>query len=300
MKKAVITGGAGFIGSNLAHELVKRGWGVTLIDTDPKFRKKTLPKKAKLLVFDIRDTKKTEKAFKGADVVFHTAALPRVQFSIDFPLESSDNNINGTVAVLAAAAKAKVKRVVYSASGSAYGNQKVLPLVETMPVGPVNPYGLQKYVGELFMKMWPGIYGVETVSLRYFNVYGPGMDPNGAYALAMGAFMKARQTGKPITIYGDGTVTRDFTHVYDVVEANILAAESPKVGKGEEINIGAGRNVTIQYVASLFGGPIVYAPPRIEAHDSKADNRKAKKLLGWKPQVKLEDGVAELKKLAGL
>ena len=299
-KKAVVTGGAGFIGSNLAHELVRRGWNVTIIDLDPKFRQKTLPKKAKLLVFDIRDTKRTQKAMKGADVVFHLAALPRVPYSIEFPLESTDANVLGTVAVLHAAAKAKVKRVVYSASGSAYGDQKTLPLVETMSANPVNPYGLQKYIGELFMKMWPEIYGVETVSLRYFNVYGPGLDPNGAYALAVGKFLKARQTKKPITIFGDGTITRDFTHVRDVVEANILAAESPKVGKGEVINIGSGRNVTITYLASLFGGPVVYAAPRIEAHDSRADNRKAKKLLGWKPQVKLEEGIAELRTLFGL
>ena len=148
--------------------------------------------------------------------------------------------------------------------------------------------------------MWPDIYGVETVSLRYFNVYGPGMDPNGAYALAIGKFLKARQDGEPITIFGDGTVTRDFTHVSDVVNANVLAAESPNVGKGEVINIGAGRNVSIKYLADLFGGDIVYAAPRIEAHDSQADNRKAKELLGWEPKIALEEGIAALKNQAGL
>jgi len=152
----------------------------------------------------------------------------------------------------------------------------------------------------LFVSMWPSIYKLETVSLRYFNIYGPGLDPNGPYALAIGQFIMARKMGKPITIYGDGTVTRDFTHVSDAVNANILAAESPKVGKGEVLNVGAGRNVSIQALAEMFGGEIVYGPPRIEAHDSLADISRAKELLGWEPKVRLEDGVAELKRLFGL
>ncbi len=300
MKKAVITGGAGFIGSNIAAELIARGVETHLIDNNPAFRRDTLPKEATLHEFSVLDTDATQKVFEGADVVFHTAAIPRVPYSIEHPVETTNENITGTVSVLTAAARAKVRRVVYSASGSAYGEQQTLPLAETLPANPVNPYGLQKYVGELFAKMWPDIYGVETVSLRYFNVYGPGMDPNGAYALAIGKFLKARQDGEPITIFGDGTVTRDFTHVSDVVNANLLAAESPNVGKGEVINVGAGRNVSIKYLADLFGGDIVYAAPRIEAHDSQADNRKAKELLGWEPKIALEEGIAALKNEAGL
>lgn len=300
MKKAVITGGAGFIGSNIAAALISAGWETHLIDNDPTFRRDTLPKDATLHEVTVLDTDAIQKIFEGADVVFHTAAIPRVPYSIEHPVETTNENITGTVSVLTAAARAKVRRVVYSASGSAYGEQQTLPLAETLPSNPVNPYGLQKYVGELFTKLWPTIYGVETVSLRYFNVYGPGMDPNGAYALAIGKFLKARTEGEPITIFGDGTVTRDFTHVSDVVSANMLAAESPSVGKGEVINIGAGRNVSIKYLADLFGGEIVYAPPRIEAHDSQADNRKAKELLGWEPKIKLEDGIDTLKKEAGL
>ena len=169
-----------------------------------------------------------------------------------------------------------------------------------MPENAVNPYGLQKYVGELFAAMWPGLYGIETVSLRYFNVYGPGLDPNGPYALAIGRFLMAQKSGEPITIFGDGTITRDFTHVQDVVSANVLAADSPNVGKGEVINIGAGRNVSIQALAEMFDVPIQYGPPRIEAHDSLADNRKAKELLGWEPTITLEDGITELKKEWGL
>lgn len=299
-KKAVVTGGAGFIGSNIVSALVNAGWETHLIDKDPAFRRDTLPKEAKLHEVDIRSTDTIQPLMQGADVVFHTAAVPRVPYSIEHPVETTDENITGTVSVLTAAARAKVRRVVYSASGSAYGEQSTLPLVESMIANPVNPYGLQKYVGELFAKLWSETYGIETVSLRYFNVYGPGLDPNGAYALAIGRFLLARKEGRPITIYGDGTVTRDFTHVSDVVNANLLAAESPKVGKGEVINIGAGRNVTIQYLAEMFGGPIEYAPPRIEAHDSLADNRKAKELLGWVPAVRLEDGIAGLKKEFGI
>jgi UDP-glucose 4-epimerase len=299
-KKAVVTGGAGFIGSNLVASLVEAGWETHIVDKNPEFRRDSLPKDAVLHELDIRSTDEITKIFDGAAVVFHTAAMPRVSYSIDNPVETTDENVTGTVSVLAAAVRAKVRRVVYSSSGSSYGNQETLPLTEDMPANPVHPYGVQKYAGELFMGIWPSIYSIETVNLRYFNVYGPGLDPNGAYALAIGRFITARKEGKPITIYGDGTVTRDFTHVRDVVRANILAAESTKVGNGEVINIGAGRNVTIKYVADMFGGPIEYGAPRIEAHDSLADNTKAKELLGWTPSVTLEDGIAELKKLSGI
>ncbi len=296
MGKVVVTGGAGFIGSNLVAALCDAGSETHIIDRDPSFRRATLPKAAVLHELDVRHYDDILPVFQGADVVYHTAAVPRVPYSIEHPIETTDENITGTVTVLTAAARAKVRRVVYSASGSAYGEQTTLPLVETMVANPVNPYGLQKYVGELFAKLWSETYGIETVSLRYFNVYGPGLDPNGPYALAIGRFALARKTGEPITIFGDGTITRDFTHVSDVVHANMLAAESPKVGKGEVINIGAGRNVSIKALADMFGGEIVYAPPRIEAHDSLADNGKAKELLGWVPTVTLEEGIAALKK----
>ncbi len=299
-RKAIVTGGAGFIGSNLSHALCEAGWETHIIDRDPSFRRATLPKEAQLHEVDIRSCETIEAIMAGADVVFHTAAVPRVPYSIEHPVETTDENITGTVSVLTAAARAKVRRVVYSASGSAYGNQETLPLGETLPANPVNPYGLQKYVGELFAKMWSEIYGIETVSLRYFNVYGPGLDPNGPYALAIGRFLSARKNNEPITIYGDGTVTRDFTHVSDVVRANLLAAESGRVGKGEVINVGAGRNVSIKALADMFGGEVVYAAPRIEAHDSLADTKKAKELLGWEPRVRLEDGILELKKLFGI
>jgi UDP-glucose 4-epimerase len=208
--------------------------------------------------------------------------------------------VNGTLNVLVAAREGGVKRVIYSASSSAYGDQKVMPLAEAMTPNPKSPYGLQKYVGELYCKVWSEVHGLETVSLRYFNVYGPRMNPDGAYALAIGKFLKQRKEGNPLTIWGDGTQTRDFTHVRDVVRANLLAAESEKVGKGEVINIGAGRNFSVNQLAELIGGPVVHEPPRVEPHDTRADNSLAKKLLGWKPEVKLEEGIEELKRLGGL
>lgn len=301
MKKAVVTGGAGFIGSNLVRTLLTEGWEVHSVDNYSAGKiQDRFCDGATYHEADVRAEKDMETLFAGADVVFHTAAKPRVQYSIDNPLETTDNNITGTVSVLKAATDAGVRRVVFSSSGSAYGAQETLPLTEDMPAAPVHPYGLQKYAAEMFVSMWPSIYKLETVSLRYFNIYGPGLDPNGAYALAIGKFITARKEGKPIVIYGDGTITRDFTHVRDAVRANILAAESPKVGKGEVINIGAGKQTTIQALAEMFGGEITYGPPRIEAHDSRADNRKAKELLGWEPKENLEDGIAELKKLFGI
>lgn len=303
-KKGVVTGGAGFIGCHLVDALVEAGWGVHVIDNyaGGRFPDRINPR-ATYHEIDIRSTEEVAKVCEGADTIFHTAALPRVQYSIEHPVETTDVNVTGTASVLTAAVQAKVRRVVYSASGSAYGEQVVMPLVETMPANPVNPYGLQKHIGELLMKTWATTYGLETVSLRYFNVYGPKLDPSGPYALAVGAFLLAKKEGRPLTIFGDGTITRDYTHVRDIVQANLLAAESKDVGRGEVMNIGAGRNVTIQHLAELINGGkegIQYAAPRIEAHDSKADNTLAQKLIGWKPQVSLEEGIAELKPLFGL
>src|SRR3989344_1259019 len=299
-KKVVVTGGAGFIGSNLAAKLIEKGFDVHIVDRDPTFRRTTLPSAATLHEIDIRHTDEMQQICQGADVVYHLAAVPRVSYSVEHPVETTDENITGPVSVLTAAARAKVRRVVYSSSGSAYGEQKKLPFVETMIASPVNPYGLQKYVGELFAKMWPDVYGIETVSLRYFNVYGPGLDPNGPYALAIGKFLMARKNNQPITIYGDGTITRDFTHVRDIVRANMLAAESPKVGKGEVINIGAGRNLSVNDLAAMIGGPSVHVEARLEPHDTRADIALAKELLGWEPEVTLEDGIMALKKEMGI
>ncbi len=298
--KVVVIGGAGFIGSHLTDALVKSGYEVHVIDNLTGGKHENINPKAVFHNSDIRQIEIIKPIIKGAKFVFHLAALPRVQYSIEHPVETNEVNVGGTLNVLIAAKEGGVKRVIYSASSSAYGDQKTLPLTETMSPNPKSPYGLQKYIGELYCKVWSAVHNLETVSLRYFNVYGPRMNPNGAYALAIGKFLKQRKAGDSLTIWGDGTQTRDFTHVRDVVRANLLAAESKKVGKGEVLNIGAGRNFSVNQLAKLIGGSVVHEPPRIEPHDTLADNSLARKLLGWKPEVTLEEGIAELKRLYGL
>lgn len=297
-KIAVVTGGAGFIGSNLSTELVERGFEVRIIDTLVNGKREYVPAGAILHEIDVLDTKACTEIMQGADAVFHLAALPRVSYSVEHPIESNRVNVEGLLSVLVAARDAKVGRVIYSASGSAYGNQETAPYHEDLPATPVNPYGLQKYIGELYLKMFSDIYGLSTVSLRYFNIYGPHMDPQGPYGLAVAKFLEQHKEGRPLTIVGDGTQTRDFTHVKDAVRANLLAMESTKVGRGEVINIGTGKNITVNYLADLIDGgtgPRETLPARVEAHDSCADNARAKELLGWEPTVSIEDGIMELK-----
>lgn len=298
--KIIVTGGAGFIGSNLVDALVGRGFNVHVIDNLSNGKKANVNKKAKLHVLDITDINSIKPVFKETDYVFHLAALPRVQYSIEQPAESNKTNVEGTLNVLISAAEAKVKKVIYSASSSAYGDQAVMPLKENFAPAPKSPYGLQKYLGELYCRLWSDVYGLPTVSLRYFNVYGPRYNSDGAYALVIGKFLRQRLNNEPMTITGDGKQTRDFTHVRDVVRANILAMENRKVGQGEVMNIGAGKNQSMNMVAQLIGGPVIYIPARLEPKHTLADNSLARKLLGWKPEVKFEDGISELKSMAGL
>ena len=299
---AVVTGGAGFIGSNLSRALLEEGYEVRVVDNLSGGKQEKVPQGAVFHKLDVLHTDSLVPLLKGADIVFHEAALPRVPFSIEHPIESHQANVDGTLSVLVAAHRAGVRRVIFAASASAYGNQELLPIPETAPALPVNPYGLHKYIGERYMALFAALYGLETVSLRYFNVYGPGMDPEGPYALAVGKFFSQKMRGEPLSIVGDGTQTRDFTHVTDVVRANLLAAESQKVGKGEVINIGAGRNISVHELAELIapGEQRLSLPPRIEAHDSRADITRARELLGWEPKMMIEEGVAELKKEFGL
>ncbi len=298
--RVVVVGGAGFIGSQVADALVGRGFDVHIIDNLSGGKKENINPKAVLHTADIRNLASIKPIIKGAQYVFHLAALPRVQYSIEHPGETHEVNVTGTINVLIASKEGGVKRVIYSASSSAYGDQKVMPLVETMIPAPKSPYGLHKYIGEQYCRVWSEVYGIETVSLRYFNVYGPRLNPEGAYALAIGKFLKQRSEGKPLTIWGDGTQTRDFTHVRDVVRANLLAMESTKVGKGEVINIGAGKNFSVNELVKLIGGSVVREPARLEPHDTLANNSLAKKLLSWTPEVSLEEGMGELKKLYAL
>jgi len=229
------------------------------------------------------------------------AAIARMSYSVENPQETNDVNIVGALNVLVAARDNGVKRVIYSASSSAYGNQETVPFVETMKPAPMSPYGLQKYVGEEYARLFYELYGLNTTSLRYFNVYGPNMDPNGAYALVIGKFLQQKQEGKPLTICGDGEYYRDYTNVYDIARANILAMESAKVGHGEVINVGNGRPFSVNELAKIIGGETVNVDARPgDPRRTQADNTKAKELLEWQPTIDLETGIAELKKEMGL
>lgn len=293
--RCLVTGGAGFIGSNLVDALIARGDEVIVLDNLSTGKKENINVKATLHVADIKNLSEIKPLFNGVDFVFHVAALPRVQYSVDFPFETNENNISGSLNVLLAARDAKVKRLVYSASSSAYGSQKMLPLKESMAAMPLSPYAIQKYVVEHYAAVFSSIYGLPTVSLRYFNVYGPRQASEGAYATAISVFMRQKANGEKLTITGDGEQTRDFTHVSDIVRANMLAAESDRVGSGEVINIGSGKNWSINKVASLVGGEIAYVPARPgEARDSLADIGQARELLGWQPLMPLEDGIKAL------
>ena len=295
MTKVIVTGGAGFIGSNAADALIEKGFEVHIIDNMSGGNEANINPKAIFHKADIRNIEEIKPIFTGATYVFHFAALPRVQFSIENPILTNEVNINGTQNVLIASQEAGVKRVIYSASSSAYGDQPIMPLVETMLPRPGSPYGMQKYVGEHICRIWSQIFGIETVCLRYFNVYGPRQSDEGAYALVIARFLKQKRDGGKMTITGDGLQTRDFTHVRDVVRANVLAMESDKVGKGEVINIGAGNNKSVLEIAKLIGGEYEFIPARIEPKNTLADNTKARELLGWIPQEDFEKGVEELK-----
>lgn len=293
--KVIVTGGAGFIGSNLVDVLVEKGFDVHVIDNLVGGNKENVNKEAILHIVDITNLESIQPIINGADYVFHLAALPRVQDSIDKPIETNKVNVDGMLNVLVASANAKVKRLIFSASSAAYGDQETSPLHEKLVPNLKSPYALHKHVGELYCKLWSDIYGLETVSLRYFNVYGPRHSAEGAYALVIAKFMKQISEGKPMTITGDGKQTRDFTSVHDVVSANILAMESKKVGKGEVINIGTGSNQSVLKIAELIGGEVAFIPARLEPHDTLADNRLARKLLDWEPKVSIEEGIEELK-----
>ena len=297
MEKVIVTGGAGFIGSHITDALIEAGYEVHVVDNLSSGKKEYVNPKATLHVIDIREKEKLLPIFKGVKYVFHEAALPRVQYSIEHPEETNAVNVGGLLNVLEAARINKVQRVIYAASSSAYGNSQTLPLKESFPSNPLSPYGAQKYFGEIYCKVWSEVHKLETVSLRYFNVYGPRLNPEGAYALVLGVFLKNKKLGKSLPITGDGNQTRDFTHVSDVVQANLLAMKSGKIGRGEVVNIGAGRRQSINEIAKLIGGEIEHIPSRIEPHDTEADISRAKELLGWEPKVKIEEGILELKKI---
>ena len=301
--KYVVVGGAGFIGSNIVDKLVEQNHEVVIIDNLSTGKMENVNPKASVEYIDICNVNECSamvEIMSGADALFLLAAKARVQPSIENPVEYEINNTIGTLNVLKCASDAGVRRVVYSASSSAYGNTEKLPSKESDPINPLSPYGAQKYYGEVMCKMFSEVYGLETVSLRYFNIYGERQNVGGAYAMVIGIFADQKLRGEVMTINGDGEQRRDFTYVGDVVNANILASQSEKVGNGEVINIGNGDNRSINDIADMIGGERIHREPVIEPKETLADNSLAEKLLGWKPTQNIEDWVPGYKKELGL
>lgn len=301
--KYIVTGGAGFIGSNLVDLLIENNHNVEVIDNFSSGKEENCNNNAKYHRIDLSEEKNFDdikKVLEGADGIFHLAALPRVQESIDNPLLFEKNNTLSTVNILKAGSEMNVKRLVYSASSSAYGNTIKLPSRESDPINPISPYAMQKYYGEVCCKMFSNVYGIETVSLRYFNVYGERQSLDGAYALVMCVFAKQRLNNEPMTIRGDGEQRRDFTHVKDIAKANLFAMQSDKVGKGEVINIGNNDNRSVNQIANMMGGPSINVDPVVEPRETLADNSKAKELLNWEPSIVIEDWVPSYKKDLGI
>lgn len=299
--KALVTGGAGFIGSNLAEELIRQGSRVTIIDDLSTGFRENLDEIAGDFDFvegSITDDKSVKKAISGAEIVFHQAALPSVPRSVENPGVTHDVCVNGTFNLLLNAREAGVKRFIYAASSSAYGDQPMLPKVETMRPDPLSPYAAAKLVGELYCRAFYSVYGLETMSLRYFNVFGPRQNPSSMYSGVISRFIDALMTGQKPMIYGDGEQSRDFTYIANVVDANIKAAQAT-MGFGETMNVANGERITLNQLLDILKritGELSVEPEyeparRGDVKHSQADNRRAIECLDYKQLVGLEDGL---------
>ncbi len=301
MSRFLVTGGAGFIGSNLTLALCHAGESVRVLDdVSTGFWENLTAVRDRIHVVegDIRDAAVMAEACEGVEVVFHLAALGSVPRSVENPIRTDSVNVGGTVTVLDAARHAGVRRVVFSASSSAYGDTPTLPKRETMPTNPRSPYAVSKLAGENYMEAFSKVYGIETLSLRYFNIFGPNQRPDGAYAAAVPRFGWAALRGEKLTVYGDGEQTRDFSFIDNAVQANLLAANSGKKLDGRVVNIATGRRVSINAliaeIARLTGKKldVAHVEPRPgDVRDSLADVSKAQELLGYEPTVFWEEGV---------
>lgn len=306
----LVTGGAGFIGSNLVDRLVNEGHDVTVIDNESASSNECFywNEKANNYKYDICDYTMCSDVFErhSPEVVFHLAAEARIQPTIEDPLKAIETNVVGTGTMLQLCRKHGVKRLVYSSTSSAYGLKNNPPLKETMPNDCLNPYSVSKTAGEELCKMYSKLFGLQTVIFRYFNVYGERQPVKGTYAPVVGIFQKQKVANQPLTIVGDGEQRRDFTHVSDVVEANILAAtkifdewqingtENTIYQYGQIYNIGTGTNHSVNEIAKLIGGESIHIPARLgEARITLADISKTKRELGWIPKIKLEDWLAK-------
>ena len=299
--RALVTGGAGFIGSNLADELIRQGAKVRVIDNLVTGHRENLEEISGDFDFveaDLNDDAALTRAIEGIDIVFHQAALPSVPRSVENPRETHEACVNGTFNLLLKAKDAGVRRVIYAASSSAYGDQATLPKVETMSPEPLSPYAAAKLVGEYYCRVFSQVYGLETIALRYFNVFGPRQDPSSMYSGVISRFIDALMKGTTPIIYGDGEQTRDFTYVANVVGANLRAAEATS-GIGKVINVANGERVslnqlleTLKKILDKSGVAAEYRPERKgDVKHSQADNGRAVEFLGYEKLVDLEEGL---------
>lgn len=303
--KYLVTGGAGFIGSNIVKELLERGEQVRVLDNfSTGKRENLLPfmgnPNLEVIEGDLRSFHIVRDAVRGCDYILHQGALPSVPRSIKDPITSNEVNINGTLHILEAAREFGVKRVVFASSSSVYGNSESLPKVETMPVAPLSPYALTKYAGERYCQIFHELYGLETVALRYFNVFGSNQDPTSQYSAVIPKFIKLIKEGKRPVIYGDGTQSRDFTFVSNNVEANLLACTAPGVA-GEVFNIACGERYTlldlVNTINEILGTQVepIFHPPRPgDVKHSLAGIEKAKQKLGFEVKVKFREGLEKI------
>ena len=296
----LVTGGAGFIGSNIVHALLERGGQVRVLDSLTTGRPANLAdvaERVELIQADLRDGEAVGRAMRGVQAVFHQAALPSVARSVADPLASHQVNATGTLGLLLAAREAGVRRFVYASSSSVYGDTPVMPKSEDLPTSPLSPYAVSKLAGEQYCRVFTRLYGLETVCLRYFNVFGPRQDPASEYAAVIPKFIGAMLRGEQPLVHGDGTQSRDFSYIANVVQANLLAAETPSVG-GEVFNVACGQRFSLlDLVASLnriLGTAIEprFGPARPgDVKHSLADVSHAQRLLGYEPTIQFEDGL---------
>ncbi len=298
MTRSLVTGGAGFIGSHLVDRLIADGDEVAVLDSFVTGRRENLAKqrghqRLRVIEADVADAETVRPYFQGIDHVFHLAALADIVPSIQRPLDYHRANVDGTASVLEAARTAQVKKLVYVASSSCYGIPDVYPTPETAPARPQYPYALTKYLGEQMALHWHQVYGLPVVSLRFFNVYGPRSRTSGAYGAVFGVFLAQKLAGRPFTVVGDGTQTRDFTYVTDVVDSLVAAAASDIAGT--IMNVGSGNTYSVNRLVELLGGPVVHVPKRPGEPDcTLADMSRIERLLGWRPKMSFEEGVKRM------
>ena len=301
MSLYLVTGGAGFIGSNIVEELVRQNEKVRVLDnfiTGKRENLKGLSSEIELIEADLRDLGALRKAMKGVDFVLHQAALRSVVRSVDDPVSTNEINIGGTLNVLIAAKEEKVQRVVYASSSSAYGDNPALPKTEDNVPMPISPYAVSKFTGEYYCRVFSSLYGLETVSLRYFNVFGPRQDPDSPYAAVIPLFIAGISKGLSPTVYGDGLQSRDFTYIQNVVQANLLTARTKNKLNGEVFNIACGRRHTVLDIVEKLNNilnknirPEFLEPRKGDVKHTLGDIAKAEKLLGYRVEVDFEEGL---------